>query len=748
MRENKKAMKAAIEALLNELTLDEKIRMIHGAEFFTSGDVPRLGIPGVVTSDGPCGVRNDFYPDKWYVIGSTADFVSYLPSNSAIAATWNRELAHDSGMVLGREARGRGKDMILAPGINIKRNPLCGRNFEYLSEDPYLVAELAVPLIEGIQENDVSACVKHFVCNNQEWDRYGVNVELDERTLREIYLPGFEAAVRRARSRALMGSYNLIREEHGSESTKFLTDILRKEWKYDGCVVSDWGANHDTVASGKSGLDLEMGINADFDNYYMANPLKKAVEEGKVDIADIDEKVRNIIRLLLRVRKIEIEINETRGGKLKARAVPVEDRDPGYYAGTKMAEYAAQTAREAVILLKNEKKRLPLKPSQTKKILVIGDDANRVHANGGGSAEIKALYEVTPLMGLAREYGGNTQIKYIPGYYVPKKLKEEVNWQEHSIMELFSADTDSRDEKQKKAEAKKKTRQLREEAVKLAAEYDDVIIFGGLDHDYDVEGADRKDMKLPYEQDAMISAVLDVNPNAVVVMIAGSPVDMSAWKDKAKAILWMSYNGMEGGTALAEVISGQICPSGKLAESMPYCFEDTGVAKLGEYPGRKLSAAEKKRINACNLTEFYRDGVFVGYRYYEKYNVPVQFPFGHGLSYVDFKYSGMEIKKSDKGISVSVKVTNTGIASAKETVQLYVGEKNVSEENPVKELKGFEKTELKPGQTKTVKFDLSDRDFSHFDEESRGWKKMAGRMVIYIGSSSADIRCKKEVVLK
>ncbi len=748
MKENKKEMNAAIEALLNELTLDEKIRMIHGAEFFKSGGCERLGIPGVVSSDGPCGVRNDFYPNKWYVKGTSADFVSYLPSNSAIASTWNRELAHDSGMTLGREARGRGKDVILAPGINIKRNPLCGRNFEYLSEDPYLVAEMVVPLIQGVQENDVSACVKHFLCNNQEWDRHGVNVELDERTLREIYLPGFEAAVTRAKSWSLMGSYNLIRKEHGSESSQFLTDILRKEWKYDGCVFSDWSANYDSKSSGMSGLDIEMGIFDNFDEYYMGLPLKKLVESGEVPVEEIDKKVRNIIRLLLRVRKIEIEIKQGKSGKLSAKAVPAEDRDPGYYAGRVMAQHALEVARESVVLLKNEKKRLPLKPSTAKKILVIGDDANRMHANGGGSAEIKALYEITPLLGLAREYGGNTQVDYVPGYYVPKKFREEANWQEKSITESFSADVERRDDKKRKAEAKKKVKAYREEAVKLAAEYDDVIIFGGLDHDFDVEGADRKDMKLPYEQDALISAVLDVNPNAIVVMIAGSPVDMSAWIDKAKALVWMSYNGMEGGTALAEVISGQICPSGKLTETWPVHYEDTPTAKLGDYPGKKLSAAEQKKIKGCRLTETYREGVFVGYRYYEKYNVPVQFAFGHGLSYVDFKYSAMEVKKSDKGISVSVKVTNSGVAAAKEAVQLYVGEKKVAEDNPVKELKGFDKIELLPGQTKTLKFELGDKDFSHFDIESASWKKMKGAMVISIGSASDDIRCKKEVTLK
>ncbi|MCR5249289.1 MAG: glycoside hydrolase family 3 C-terminal domain-containing protein [Lachnospiraceae bacterium] len=743
MKESKKETNARIEALLQELTLEEKCRMIHGAEFFKSGGVDRLGIPGIVTSDGPCGVRNDFYPNRWYVIGSSADYVSYLPSNSAIASTWNRKLAGDSGRVLGREARGRGKDMILAPGINIKRNPLCGRNFEYLSEDPYLVSELVVPLIEGIQENDVSACVKHFACNNQEWERYSVNAEPTERAFRELYLPGFEAAVKKAKSLSLMGSYNLVRGEHGSESRKLLTDILRKEWKYDGLVVSDWTANHDTKDAAESGLDLEMGITDNFDDYYLGRPLVEAVKRGEIDESVVDEKIRHILRLLLRIRKIDIEVSTGKNGKKSARAVATEDRDPGYYNGHVMHAYALKTAEEAVVLLKNEKKRLPLKPSQTRKLLVIGENANRAHANGGGSAEIKALYEITPLLGLAAEYGGNTEIRYVPGYYVPKKVRDGANWQENSIMDEWKLQ-----EKQKAgldpAAERKKAKAMKEEAARLAKEYDDVIFIGGLDHDHDVEGKDRTDMKLPYGQDDVLNAVLDANPDTVVVMVAGSPVDMRAWKDRAKAIVYMSYNGMEGGTALARVISGTICPSGKLAETFPESYETTPVAHFGEYPGRKLTAAEKKRMKACNYTADYKEGIFVGYRYYEKFDVPVQFPFGFGLSYVDFKYSDIALEKSGDKITVSAKITNTGHVSAMEVVQLYVGAKTPKKEDPVKELKGFEKLELKAGQTKTVRFKLDASDLAHFNEESGEWQTERGVYRFSIGSSSADIRLKKD----
>ncbi len=734
-----------IEALLSELTLDEKISMIHSAEFFRSGGAERLGIPRISMSDGPMGVRNDFEPDKWVTIGTTADSTSYLPSNSAIAATWNRELAKTSGNVLGREARGRGKDMILAPGINIKRNPLCGRNFEYLSEDPYLIAEMVVPLIEGIQENDVSACVKHFACNAQEYERLFVNVELDERTLREIYLPGFEAAVKRAKTFGLMGSYNLVRGVHGSQNKFLLTDILRREWKYDGLVVSDWGAIHDTKLAAESGLDIEMSVTPNFDEYYMAKPLKEAIKKGEISEERVNEMIRNILRFMLRVRLIEIELKEQKNGKVKARAIPVPERDPGCVNADVCHTFARKTAEEAVIMLKNDKKLLPFKPSETRRLLVIGDNANRMHAAGGGSAEIKALYEKTPLLGLANEYGGNTEIRYARGYYVPRKMADIVNWQEGSV----NIEEINREQRKKggfSAEEKKLIRKLREEAVALAGQYDKVVIVGGLDHDLDVEGKDKESLKLPYGQDELIKAVLEVNPNACVVMVSGSPVDMTAWKDKAKAILWMSYNGMEGGTALAEVISGSIVPSGKLPESLPADFRDTPVARYGDYPGRKLTSAEKKVMNA-RLTQNFNEGVFVGYRYYEKEKVKLQFPFGHGLSYVDFKYSDMKVErvKGKKAFTVSVKVKNTGHVSAKEIVQLYVGEKNVSKENPVKELKGFDKAEIKPGQTRTFKFKLDEKAFSHFSNERMKWEVMSGDMVISIGASSADIRCSKTV---
>jgi beta-glucosidase len=490
-----------------------------------------------------------------------------------------------------------------------------------------------------------------------------------------------------------------------------------------------------------------MSITPDFDDYYLADPLIKAVKNGEIREEEIDKKVRNILRFMLRVRMIEIEVKKSAGGKVSAKAVPVPDRDPGAYDTIGNKIFALAVARESVVLLKNEKKRLPILPEKTKRLLVIGDNANRMHANGGGSAEIKALYEITPLLGLAKVYGGNTQVEYVQGYYVPEKITTEENWQEDSIDASPVRDADKRDRRKIDAAEKAKIRKLKEEAVRKAKEYDEVIFVGGLNHDYDCEGMDRRDMKLPYGQDEVIDAVLKANPRTVIVMVAGSPVDMTAWKDRAKAILWMSYNGMEGGTALASVIAGYDNPSGKLPESMPVSFADTPVAKYGDFPGRKLNAAEKKQINA-HLTQTFREGIFVGYRYYDKVGTKLQYPFGHGLSYTQFAYSGMTVRRSEKKntlLEVSIRVKNTGDTEGAEVVQLYVGEKEPSKDNPVKELKGFEKIDLKPGQEKTVRFALDERAFSHYDEEASGWVRMSGAMNLYIGSSSADLRAKKTV---
>lgn len=535
-----------IEDLLGQLTLDEKIGMVHGAGLFRTEGVERLGIPPLKSSDGPMGVRNEFDNAHWITVGTTDDYVSYLPSNSALAATWNKERAKEAGRVLGEETRGRGKDVILAPGINIKRDPLCGRNFEYMSEDPKLVEELAVPLIEGIQENDVAACVKHFAANSQETDRLWVDTVVDERTLREIYLPGFEAAVKKADTYSLMGAYNLLNGAHCCENKVLLDQILRKEWGYDGTVISDWGGVHKTKEAAECSLDVEMSITDNFDEYALADPLREAVKKGEVSESSIDEKVRNILRMMFRLKMIGEQTLE---------------RKAGAYNTPEHRQTILETARESVVLLKNKNGRLPIKKEGLKKIAVIGCNAEQIHSNGGGSAEIKALYEISPLMGMKMTLGGNTEVVFARGYYIPEREPEgEANWQEASLedqkSEEYKAKIREKEEweKQREAENALKRKELLEEAVKLAASCEEVIFVGGLDHEFDIEGRDRPDMKLPYGQEELIEALLNANPNTVLAFVAGSPIEMNRFRDKAKAIVWCYYAGMESGKALAEVL--------------------------------------------------------------------------------------------------------------------------------------------------------------------------------------------------
>lgn len=727
-----------IDVVLGLLTLEEKIKMIHGVGLFQTGAVERLNIPPVKMSDGPMGVRNEFQNDAWKPLGLSDDYVTYCPSNGALAMTWNRALAKKAGTVLGEEARGRGKDVILAPGINLKRSPLCGRNFEYFSEDPYLIAELAVPMIEGIESADVGACVKHFALNSQETQRLWVNVEIDERALQELYLPAFEAAVKRAGVKSLMGAYNLFRGEHCCQSKALLDGILRGEWGYDGMVVSDWGAVHDTKAAAESALDVEMSVTNDFDDYFMANPLLRAVRDKEIDEACIDEKVRNILRFMLRVKLIGVDLD-----KNKCSITVNEGRKTGSYNTLEHRQAVLEAARESIVLLKNDGGLLPLSGERMKKLLVIGENAARLHANGGGSAEIKALYEISPLMGLKKLLGGNCEVAYAQGYYVPKKQETDKNWQEDSLEQKDGAGENTLSLPITDAQ-KHEAARLEEEALSLARQYEHIIFVGGLNHDFDVEGQDRTTLELPYGQDALIAKLLAINPNMVVVMQAGNPVEMGKWVNDAKAVVWTGYCGMEGGTALAEVLLGEVNPSGKLAESIPQKLEMTPVSVLGSHIGEAPSEQQQKETCA-RLWQTYTEGVFVGYRYYEKYQVPVQFCFGHGLSYTQFSYGAVCAAwecagDGEERLVVTVPITNTGSVAGKETVQLYLGEQQVGAENPVKELKGFEKVFLEAGETRTVSFYLTRRDFCHYDMEQRAWCVRNGAWVVSAASSVEDIR--------
>ncbi len=675
-------MEQYIEDLLSRLTLEEKVSMIHGGGLFRTAPVERLGIPALWFSDGPMGVRLEFAENEWRNTGLTDDYVTYLPCNSALASTWNRRLAHKAGSVLGEEARGRGKDVILAPGINIKRTPLCGRNFEYMSEDPCLVGQMAASLIRGVQEHDTAACVKHFAANSQEEDRLWVDTLVDEKTLREIYLPGFEAAVKEGGVLALMGAYNRLNGEHCCTSVSLLNRILREEWGYDGLVVSDWGGVHDTVLAAQSGLDVEMDVRYDFENHYLAKALLEKIRGGQVEEGLIDEKVRNILRLMLRLKMIGPE---------------KDSRKPGAYNTPGHRAAALAVAEESIILLKNEDHVLPLSTG-VKTVAVIGGNAVAVHSFGGGSAEIKALYEITPLMGIKKLLGGNAKVSYAPGYGLPELgSRPEISWQASSTQDV------------QRPQEPVLTQASLEEALELAKNSDAVIFVGGLNHDYDVEGLDRRNMKLPYGQDAVLSALLDVRPDTVVVMYAGSPVEMP-WLEKAGTLVWSYYAGMEGGTALANVLFGKTNPSGRLAE--------TFLKNAGQCPA-KIAAGRVE----------YTEGTMVGYRHYDT-GVDVNFCFGHGLGYTEFSYSGLTVQ----GREVTLTVKNTGLRSGMETVQLYLAKDGVHQ------LRAFEKLALEPGQEKNVRFTLTDRDFAQWDAAAKAFTVVPGEYEIQIGASSRDIR--------
>lgn len=672
LNKNNFELRKEAKELMHRMTLDEKIGMIHGAELFRTAPVERLGIPALTMSDGPMGVRQEFEPANWKSVGNHDDYVTYLPCNSALAATWNRKLARLTGEVLGAEARGRGKDVILGPGVNIKRSPLCGRNFEYFSEDPFLTKEMAVPYIIGVQNWDVAACVKHFAANNQETQRLWVDVKIDEKALREIYLPAFYDAVQKGNAYTVMGAYNKIYGEHCCQSEFLLNQILRKEWGYEGVVISDWGGVHDTEAAVNSGLDIEMSVTDNFDEYYMAEPLKKRIEKGEISEKVIDEKVIDILVLMKRLHMLDGE------------------RKSGTYNTPEHRQAALDVARESVVLLKNSKEKLPLSPEKTKELLVIGENADLMHALGGGSAEIKALYEITPLMGIKMLLGGNTKVTYVKGYC--QDLKEEnkdKNWQADSLKngggEMESVN--------RADEALTRYRRLlREEAVMKAREFDQVIFIGGLNHEQDCEGNDRADMKLPYEQDLLIEELLEANPDTVIVMVGGSPVEMGRWIDRANSVIWSWYAGMEGGRALAEVLFGRTNPSGKLPESFYKTHMDCSAHAWGNF-GEKETAD-------------YAEGVFVGYRYLEAYHVEPEFCFGHGLSYTSFVYESAELIKENGKAYVECQITNIGKMDGKETIQIYLGPKERTVDLPVRQLKGFEKVFLKSGEKKKLRIEI------------------------------------------
>lgn len=656
-----------VKDALSRMTLEEKVKLCHAQSKFSSAGVPRLGIPEVWMSDGPHGVRAEINWNDWGYAKWTNDSITAFPALTCLAATWNPEMAAKYGKSLGEEARYREKDVILGPGVNIYRTPMNGRNFEYMGEDPYLAGTLCVPYIQEVQKNGVAVSVKHYALNNQELWRGHIDVHLSDRALHEIYLPAFRMAVQQGGAWTIMGAYNKVRGQHACHNDLLLQKILKGDWGFDGVVVTDWGGAHDTYEAAVNGLDLEMGSYTNgltsesaftCDDYYLAKPYLDMLKEGKVPMATIDDKASRILRLIFRTAM---------------------NRQKPYGALTNEEHYAAarEIGNEGIVLLKNApvvKKGIPLLPldqSRYQRILVVGDNATRLLNQGGGSSELKVKDMISPLDGLCELYG--SKIRYAKGYAAGRPMYGRVE-------EIPQAVTDS----------------LRAEAVGMAKNADLVILVGGLNknHEQDCEAGDRIDFGLPFGQDELIEELLAVNKNVVLVLLSGNAVEMP-WIDKVPAVVQGWYLGSMGGKSLADILSGAVNPSGKLPFSFPKKLEDCGAHAFGEicYPGD-------------SIREEYKDDILVGYRWYDTKKIPALFPFGYGLSYTTFTYGKAVASagkmKEGENLQISIPVKNTGKITGKEVVQLYIGDEKCSVLRPVKELKGFQKIALNPGEEKIV----------------------------------------------
>ena len=702
-------MEKRIEKLIKKMTLEEKVGLLHGNSKFYVAGVERLGIPEWSLSDGPHGVRAEINRHDWAYAGWTNDSASYFPTGTAFAAAWNPELAYRRGEVLGEEARWRKKDVLLGPGVNIIRSPLCGRNFEYMSEDPYMNSVLAVAYIKGLQSRDVACSVKHFAVNNQETNRTTVDVECSERALREIYLPAFKAAVQEGGALTVMAAYNKFRGEFCAENNYLVRKILRNEWGFDGVYVTDWGAAHSTVPSMEAGLDLEMGTLIDkYEDWYYANPLIEAVKSGKIPMSLVDEKVGDVLRVMIKTNVLD----------------PKKRFGPGSMKTKEHQQATYDAAAEAIVLLKNQNNLLPLDFSSIKSLAVIGDNATRKHSNGGLSSEIKAVYEVTPLEALRAKWGDKVDIRFAQGYEKLSTFVEGSNNGQSSG--TFSSKTQESDA-------------LLKEAVEVARTSDVALLVCGLNHDYDTESFDRLNMDIPYGQVELIQEVVKANPRTIVVMIAGSPLNMAAVDICSPAIVWAWFNGMEGGNALVDVLSGKVNPSGKMPFTTPVSLDQSPAHALGNFPGRDL------KVN-------YEEDILVGYRWFDTKGLPVVYPFGYGLSYTTFDYSNLNTDKEtyDQAdtIQATFTLTNTGDREGAEVAQLYVSDPVCSVMRPVKELKGFKKVFLKPGESRRITLDIPVSSLAFYSEAQSQFVVEPGEFILQLGASASDIKQKISVEVK
>ena len=693
-----------IEDALSRMTLEEKVAMLHAQSKFSSAGVPRLGIPEVWCTDGPHGIRPEVLWDEWDQAGWTNDSCTAFPALTCLAATWNPAMSALYGQSIGEEARYREKDVLLGPGVNIYRTPLNGRNFEYMGEDPYLASRMVVPYVQEVQKQGVAACVKHFALNNQETRRLSVDVEVDDRALYEIYLPAFKAAVEEGGAWAVMGAYNKYKGQHCCHNEYLLNDILKGEWGFDGVVISDWGGVHDTEESIRNGLDMEFGTWTDglragtrnaYDNYYLAQPYLDRLRKGEADVKTLDDKVRRVLRLIFRTA-----MNTQKPfGSLNS---------PEHLAA------ARQIAGEGMVLLKNENGTLPLDAAATKRLLVVGENAVKMMTVGGGSSSLKVRHEVTPLEGLrAAATAAGCEVVYERGYVGDPTGS-------------YNGVTTGQDLSETRSEE-----QLLADAVSAAKEADAVLFIGGLNKSWgqDCEGGDRKEYGLPYAQDRVIEALAAANPRLAVVLVSGNAVAMP-WVDRVPAVLEAWFSGSEAGNALADVVFGKVNPSGKLPFTFPVHLEDNAAHALGEFPG-----GDSVRYN---------ESLFVGYRWHDTKAIRPLFAFGHGLSYTTFEIGNLRLSSdrldADGSLTLRVDVTNTGDRSGAEVVQLYVGDAESTLARPTKELKGFAKVSLQPGETQTVEFGITPEALSYYDDTKGAWTAEPGLFTAYVGAASDDIR--------
>ena len=682
-QDNTLPLETRVDDLLSRLSLEEKIKLCHADSKFTTAAIPRLGLPRRWLSDGPHGVREDVGPDTWDVAGRTDDFATAMPCGIALAATWNPEIAREEGEVIGREARKRNKDIMLGPGLNNMRSPLCGRNFEYFGEDPHLTGRMAVGYIQGVQSQGVASCAKHLAVNDQETDRSKINVEVDDRALREIHLPAFKDAVQEAKVWTVMGAYNKLRGTHCCESDLLLNQILKREWGFQGLVVSDWAGVHDTRGAALGGLDLEMGTDKPYDEFFLAGAFREGVKSGKFPMSVLDDKVRRNLRVMIGTGVLD-------------------PRPEGALNTKEHQETARRVAEEAMVLLKNDGAFLPLDETKLTTVAVIGENATRLQTYGGDSSRVKAFYEISPLAGILNRIGPKVNVTYSEGY---------------------RKDGDSA---------------LADRAVAAAKAADVVIFVGGLNHDigYDSEGGDKKGLEMPYGQVELIQKLAKVNPKTVVVLAGGSPMEMSAWLDQVPSVLLSWYSGMEGGNAIARVLFGDVNPSGKLPATFPKQLADSPAHSFGPsgFPG-------------IDGTVTYHEGIFVGYRWYDSKDIEPLFPFGYGLSYTTFEYSDLKLTPQGGQVAIEFQLKNTGTREGAEVAQVYVQPGKAALPRPVRELKAFEKVALKPGETKTVSLTLDQDAFAYFDDKKSAWVAEQGDYQIVVGASSRDLKLKESFTL-